>query len=512
MIALSDDSTHSPLPLYRRLASDYRSAMERGALRAGERMPSVRHLMRRHGVSLSTALQLLRQLEDEGRLEARPRVGYFVRDPQASALERPVEPDMSRPLCAPDGQQFTGINERISLLLARGRQADVRVDLGGATPSPELFDARQLQQAAQRLLRSDPLVLTLGRSMLGTHPDFQRTMARRALAAGMLVGPEEVLSTTGNSEAVTLALGAVAQPGDVVAVESPTYYGLLQVIDSMQMQALEIPCSRRTGLSIEALELALRTQPRLRAVVVVPELQMPLGTCMPDAHKARLVALCAAHRVALVEDDSYGLFSESAQAVRPLKAWDTAGGVIYCESFNKSTAPGLRQGWVTGGQWHGRLQMLKFAQSRHTQPFAQQLAAICVGSPTHQRHLQAMRVQLRRQREAMARLVARYFPLGTRLSLPPGGLCLWLELPQGISTEQLFTEALEKGIRLAPGSMFSNTGLYERCLRLPCGLPVDGTVEWACAEVGRLAHAQLGQAPRGPVPPWPAGPVAVRHA
>ncbi len=328
--------------LYRRLAADYSLAMEMGTLKAGERMSSVRELMRRHEVSLSTALQTLRHLEDLGQLEARPRVGYFVRDARPAGLAPASEPDLSQPVQPLPQQHFAGINEHISLMLERGRQADVQVDLGGATPPPELFDRGYLNQAAARLLREQPDLLVLGRSMMGSHPDFQRAMARRALAAGIHVAPADVLATTGNSEAVSLALAAVASPGDVVAVESPTYYGLLQVVESLQMQALEIPCSPRTGLSIEALELALQTQPRLKAVVVVPELQMPLGTRIPDEHKARLVELCAAHGVALIEDDSYGLFVESSQPVRPIKAWDRLPGhVIYCEAFNKSMAPGL---------------------------------------------------------------------------------------------------------------------------------------------------------------------------
>ena len=224
----------------------------------------------------------------------------------------------------------------------------------------------------------------------------------------------------------------MASPGDVVAVESPTYYGLLQVVESLQMQALEIPCSPRTGLSIEALELALQTQPRLKAVVVVPELQMPLGTRIPDEHKARLVDLCGAHGVALIEDDSYGLFVESSQPVRPIKAWDRLPGhVIYCEAFNKSMAPGLRQGWMNAGQWHGRVQMLKFARSRGTQTLAQLLAAACVGSPAHLRNLQRLKQQLRRQREGMAQLVARFFPAGhaaepaARRTQPVAGVSGW---------------------------------------------------------------------------------------
>lgn len=489
-------------PLYRRLAHDYVQAMAQGSLSPGARMPSVRELMRCHQVSLSTALQVLRYLEAEGYLQARPRVGYFVRTPDAaSTVALTSEPDLSQPVQPGPQAHFVGIGEHIALLLERGRQAQVHIDIGGCTPPPGLFDHRYLNQLVAKLLRDEPTLLVQGRSLLanqGNHPDFQQAMARRALAAGIRIAPAEVLATTGNSEAVSLALAAVALPGDVVAVESPTYYGLLQVVESLQLQTLEIPCSPRTGLSIEALELAFQTQPRLKAVVVVPELQMPLGARMPDAHKARLVALCAQYGAALIEDDSYGLFVEGSQPVKPLKAWDgVAGHVIYCQAFNKSLAPGLRQGWMNAGRWHGRVQMLKFAQSRNTQTLGQLLVAQVLGSPAHVRSLERMKQQLRTQREGMARLVARYFPLGTRMSLPAGGLCLWLELPPGFSSAQLFGDALDCGIRIAPGSMFSNSGRYEHCLRLACTQPVDAAMEQACQTLGAMACQQLGQAPRG---------------
>lgn len=137
-LALAD----STLPLYRRLAGDYAQAMGLGTLRVGERMPSVRELMRRHQVSLSTALQLLRHLEAQGHLEARPRVGYFVRDakvPASGALALTSEPDLSQPVQPSPQAHFVGINEHISLLLERGRQAEVHLDVGGCTPPPGLL-------------------------------------------------------------------------------------------------------------------------------------------------------------------------------------------------------------------------------------------------------------------------------------------------------------------------------------------------------------------------------------
>jgi len=475
-----------PQPLYQRLAAHYGEAIGKGALRAGSRMPSVRELMRRHEVSLSTALQVLRVLEDQGCLQARPRVGYFVRSPGARPLDESPDPDLREPLPAAADGRYAGINERISLLLDAGRRAPLRVDLGGATPGPELFDIRAMNRDVAAVLRERPELLAQGRALTGAQAEFQQAMARRALDAGIRLSPHEVLATTGNTEAVHLALSAVTRPGDVVAVESPTYYGLLQVIEAQGLTALEIPCSHRTGISLEALELAIRTQPRLKALVVMPDLQMPMGTLMPDQHKAALVQLCREHDIAVVEDDSYRMLLDVAEPPRPAKAWDTTGHVVYCESFNKTLAPGLRQGWMNGGRWHERISMIKLAQSRSTPPLGQLLVARWAASPSFGRHLQRMRAALRQQRERAAQAIASHFPAGTRLRLPPGGLNLWVELPEGLSSSALFDAALAQGIRVAPGSMFSNTGRYERFVRFGCTLAFTEEVEQAYATLGRL--------------------------
>lgn len=492
---IPDPAAALSCPLYRQLAEHYQQAIRQGVLPAGTRLPSVRELMGRHAVSLSTALQALRTLESEGWVEARPRVGYFVCEAPRAVLGECSEPDLRSPLESIDGAEFAGINERISLWLEKSRLAAVRVDLGSAMPAAELFDGAALNRIGAALLREQPDVLVLGHSRPGTHPLFQAAMARRALESGVQVAPQEVMSTLGNSEAVNLALAAVAERGDVIAVESPTFYGLLQAVEAQNLRALEIPSSARSGISLEALELAVRQEPRLKAVVVVPHLQMPHGAVMPDAHKARLVAFCEQHGLALIEDDIYRELVDRPGPQRPLKAWDRNGQVIYCVSFNKTLAPGLRQGWMNGGRWHTRVQMLKFAKTRNMQVWAQLLAARCVESAAFSRHLARLRTQLLRQRERSVQAVARHFPAGTRLSLPPGGLSLWLELPAGASSSRLFDQALERGIRVAPGPMFSNTGRYEHFLRLSCGLPFTPEVEAAYATLGQLLRAMLAGDP-----------------
>ena len=487
---------HGGVHLYQRWADHYAQAIHAGVLKVQERMPSVRELRQRHDVSHTTALQILRELESRGLIEARVRVGYFVR---GQTLDMPIarEPQKLVPFDA-RANTFESIGDRISDYLNKARLIGTfKADLGSAMPAPELFDSSFLNRQAIALLREQPHLLVHGPSAPYTHPDFQAAMARYALTFGITIPPMQIAATLGNSEAVNLALDALTQAGDMVAIESPTFYGIVQAVEARGLRALEIPSSPHTGMSLEALELALRTYPNLKAVIVVPHLQMPQGATMPDSHKQRIVAMCAERGVALIEDDIYREFVEDPGVHKPCKAWDQDGTVIYCASLSKSFAPGLRLGWMNAGRWHDKVQMIKFSRSRNMPLWPQLLGARTVGTPFYMRHLARIRKALREQREQAARAVARFFPIGSRLSLPRGGLSIWVELPEGISSARLYDDALALGIRTAPGDMFSNTGNYGHFLRLSCGMPFTAQIEEAYRVLGRLMHEQLGLPARG---------------
>jgi DNA-binding transcriptional MocR family regulator len=470
------------IPLYRRLAAHYQQAIAGGTLSPGDRLPSVRALMLRHDVSLSTALQACRQLEAEGWLEARPRSGYFVREPVRARFHELEEPKPGPP---PDPAQYVGVHARVSDFLARGRQYPVRVNFSSARSAPSLYPGEALKNAAIRALRQQPdlLVKVAGH---GGNPAFRAVLAKRALAAGMVLSPDDVLVTQGCIEALNLALRAVATPGDIVAVESPTFYGLLQVLETLGLRALEIPTSPQTGISLEAMQLALDSYPDIKALVVVPHLQNPLGAVMPDEHKAKLAELCARHGTALIEDDTYTALLDDGQPRKAIKSWDRDGGVIHCASLHKVLAPGMRLGWMNAGRWQARVEMLKYAQSRYNDELAQVAAAEVMSSGAYDRHLQRLRGKLRDQRQRTAAAIESYFPSGTRFSQPKGGLALWVELPRQLSSQALFDRALAAGILIAPGLMFSNSNRYDHYLRLNCGMPYTAEIDQALRELGRI--------------------------
>ncbi|HSD38055.1 MAG TPA: PLP-dependent aminotransferase family protein [Rhodocyclaceae bacterium] len=479
--ALANEASH----LYLQLASHYLGAIESGSLTPGDRMPSVRSLTRLHKVSLSTALQACHYLEDKGWLEARPRSGYFVRRPRRISLRPSSEPDLSI-----DAAQYLGIHERVSEFIARCELHPLRINLAQAFGSPDAYPGDALKNAATRALRNKPEVLI---SPVPSHgePGFRSVLARRALDSGMRLTMDDIVVTHGCTEAVNLALRAVTQPGDTVAVESPCYFGLLQIVQSLGLRSIEIPTSPQTGMSLEALELALQTQPSIRAVVVIPNFQNPLGSVMPDAHKERLVKLCAEHELALIEDDTYGSLSNDEQPLRAVKSWDVDGGVIHCASLHKTLAPGMRLGWISGGRWHARIKMLKFAQSRPNDALAQLTVSEFMASSAWDRHITRLRRLMRERREQVAESIATHFPEGTRLSVPQGGMLLWVQMPPLRSSRAVFDTALREGIRVAPGWIFSNSSRYDNYLRINCGIRFSGEVDAAIQRLAAIVQDQL---------------------
>lgn len=470
-------------PLYRQLANHYLDAIRSGTLKTGERFPSIRLMMEKHAVSLSTAVQVCRELEDCGVLEARPRSGNYIRQPDVLATPRTAPPP---PL---DSDIYAGIHQQASLVLRASQRATIKVNFASACCAPELYPLKALQDPMIKALRRAPQLLGTTGTTAG-HIALRTVLARRALTAKTHLSAEQIVITHGATEAINLALRAVTRPGDTVAVESPTSYGLLQIIESLNLRVQEVPASAHAGINLFALEQLLNGPGRIKALIVMPNLQNPLGSIMPDAHKARLVQLCAEHNTVLIEDDSYGELVDNDQPLSTLKHWDRTDNVIYCASLNKTLAPGLRLGWISAGRWHARVEMLKYTQSRGCDTLAQ--VAVCgfMSTPSYERYLRRLRKILTQQRQQMSAAILKYFPGGTRVTRPRGGTLLWVELPREYSSMVLFHEGLKAGIQISPGDIFSNDTRFNHFVRIGCGAPYLPQIDEALATLGQLLNNQ----------------------
>jgi DNA-binding transcriptional MocR family regulator len=471
------------LPLYHRVADQIHGLVRAGTLRAGDRVPSVRRLSLQEGVSVSTVLQAYQRLEAIGIIEARPQSGYYVRR-QPAAVE---EPAPSQP---PRRALTVEVNELVEAVLAYAADPHV-VAFGSACAAPELFALERVRRVLSSAARRDRDAL--GRYGLppGTER-LRRAVARRALEWGCRIDHRDLITTTGCMEAINLCLRAVTKPGDLVALESPTYYGFLQILQTLGLRALEIPTHPRSGISLEALELALAEHP-VKAVLVMPNVSNPIGASMSDAAKKRLVELLAEKQVPLIEDHIYADLAFDAPAARAAKAFDRTGNVMLCGSFSKTLAPGLKVGWIAPGRWRDRLRMLKFVASGGQNELVEHAVAELIESGGYERSLRQLRRRFESQVDAARGVIAESFPRGTRVTRPSGAYIVWVELPKGCDSVALFEALLQRGITIAPGPMFSASQRYRNCMRLSLGQVWSTRHERALREVGRLARELAGE-------------------
>lgn len=469
-------SSNPKILRYQELAERLAELIRRGTYPPGERIPSVRGTSKQQSLSISTVLQAYSLLESQGLIEARPQSGYYVR---ARLEERLPEPETSSPQRDPS---HVSLHELVMRLMRDSANPDL-VQLGAALPHLDTQLIQKINRIIGKIVRQQG-----GNAHQYQFPpglDALRVqIARRAVNAGCNLSPADILVTSGGTEAIDFSLHAVCRPGDIVAIESPSYFGTLQTLEAHGLRALEIPTHPRDGISLDALEFAMEHNP-IRAVMVISNFNNPLGCRIPDDRKKALVELLARHDIPLIENDVSGelYFGEK----RPLvcKAFDTKGLVILLSSFSKDISPGLRLGWVAPGRFYSDVEWLKFTLSASSPTLSQLAVAEFLESGSYDHHLRRIRREYKRNIDLMSEAVMRFFPEGTRLTRPSGGFILWVQLPENVDSLELYKSALQGGITLAPGYVFSATQQFPNFIRLNAAV-YDYSIERAVERVGGM--------------------------
>jgi DNA-binding transcriptional MocR family regulator len=461
--------------------------VDSGTFGPGSRAPSLRDISRQQRVSLSTALQAYRLLEDRGVLEARPQSGHYVTRRAPIHLAAPA---ISKPPAKPMPVAISA-----TLLRLHQHSLDPRlVPLGWAIPNAELLAAARLDRFLARAARTRGVAYNTYSAPQG-ELRLRQEIARRALRWGAALSPEDIVITSGCMEAISLALSTVTRPGDTVAVESPTYFGLLRALEALRLKAFELPTDAADGIDLSALKSVLERR-SIKACLFASSFNNPLGCTMPADKKRKVLALLARHRVPLIEDDINGDIYFGSERPLPFLALDrNAHGVIYCSSFSKTVAPGYRIGWMatkTPARIQSALQR-KLAFTLSGPPLLQVALAEFLSTGGYDKHLRRIGRFFDNTIGQMSRAVEQSFPTGTKVSRPAGNFVLWLELPKSVQTSALFEEALDNGVCFVPGNVFSASGRYAHCLRLSCGHGWDERIEKGVVKLGKLASAAAGR-------------------
>jgi len=468
-------------PIYLQVATGLEKLIGDETLKIGDKLPSVRMLSEEYGISMGTAFQAYYHLEGKGLIESRPKSGYYVR---FSMRRMPALPRISEPESV---ASEVSVREMIRTVFGKLGKEDI-VNFSVSAPPPSLLPTAKLAKSMVHALRSTPQQGLPYEEAQG-NAELRRQLALLSFNWSGKNSAADVVVMAGCMEAVAMCLKAVTRPGDTVAIENPTFFGIFQVIEVLGLKALEVAADPLTGIDPDHLAGLIKKFP-IKACVFVTNFSNPLGACMPDEKKRALVQLLTRHQIPLIEDDIYGELYFGRSRPRTCKSFDKEGWVLYCSSLSKSLAPGYRIGWALPGRFMEEVVQVKMMHNISSTTITQQAIAHFLSIGRFDFHLRKLRKALHTQCLRYMQSILQYFPAGVKVSRPQGGLVLWVELDKQLDAYRLYQEALKHDVSVAPGALFSAQGQFGNCLRISYARPWDKEVEEGLRLIGKLVAAQ----------------------
>jgi DNA-binding transcriptional MocR family regulator len=468
--------------LYRQVAEGLEKMIAEEVLLIGDKLPSVRVLSEENGISMGTAFQAYYHLEAKGLIESRPKSGYYVR------FNHKRYPALPKMIPTDSLSHEVGVKEMIASLYADISSCDV-TNFALAVPDLSLLPVAKIHKSVVHALKH-----AKDHCMAYEHTqgniELRKQVAKLAFNWGGKVKPDEVVITSGCLEAITLCLKAVTRYGDTVAVESPCYFGIYQAIENLGLKVVEISSDPVNGADLDCFEKAIAKFP-IKACVFIPNYNNPVGSCIPDEHKKKLVSIITKHNIPLIEDDIYGELYFGKNRPRTCKYYDTKGLVMHCSSLSKSLTPGYRIGWAIPGKFLDEVKQVKRMHNISCPSLTQAAMAHYLQHGRYEYHLKGLRKALHTQSLRYIQAVIDHFPEDSKVSRPQGGFVLWVELNKKIDTFRLRAEAMKHKISIMPGRIFSVNPNYKNCIRISFGKPYSDDMEYGMMLLGKLIRKML---------------------
>lgn len=470
--------------LYMQVAEGLEKMITDDILKIGDKLPSVRLLSDEYGISMGTAFQAYYHLEGKGLIESRPKSGYYVR------FNHKRFPELPKMIQYDQLSHDVSVKEMITSIYSDIASPNVKViNFALAVPDASLLPAAKLNKSVMHVLRNSKDSCINYEHVQG-NVELRKQIAKLSFNWGGKVKPDEVIVTNGCLDAITLCLRAVTKPGDTVAVESPNYFGIFQAIESMGLKVVEISSCFIDGVELDCLEDALKKF-TINAVVVIPNFNNPLGGCMPDENKKKLVEMITKHNIPLIEDDIYGELYFGKNRPRTCKYYDTKGMVMHCSSLSKSLTPGYRIGWTIPGKFLEAVKQIKRIHNISSPTLTQAAIAHFLQNGRYEYHLKNLRKALHTQCLRYMQAIIDYFPEDTKVSRPHGGFVLWVQLNKKVNDFKLRTEAMKHNISIVPGKIFSASSTHASCIRISFGKPWDDDADYGLMMLGKLIGKML---------------------
>lgn len=470
-----DSKNNSPY-LYQKVINLITDMQSKGTLQTGQKLPSLRHLASTLAVSVPTVKQAYYELETRGLIIAKPKSGYFLH----VNTKTQHQPKKARYALKPVSVSRQQLIEDVF----KGIHLGGNFPLGVANPVAVMPLTKALNRNMRKVMATAGDSALVYGPMNGYEP-LRRQIAKGYLEHAMALSAEDIVITNGAQEALNIALQCVAKPGDVIAVESPCYFGILELIENLGMLALEIPVSAKQGLLVKDVEKAITKHP-VKVCLFSSTISNPLGCILSDEAKQALVSLLEKHHIPLIEDDVYGDLYFNEKRGTPAQKYSQKGLVLTCSSFSKTAAPGYRIGWIANSQFSAKCGQIKRALSFSSSLINQMTLFEFLRSGEYERYIKNLRQALILNKARMISKLQQLFADTIRISDPQGGCVLWLELDPTLDSTHIFQLALQNKISICPGRLFSPSNRYQHCVRLSFGIPWSLELDQALSRFAQL--------------------------
>ncbi|MDN3692753.1 PLP-dependent aminotransferase family protein [Chryseobacterium tructae] len=425
-----------------------------GILQSGDKLPSIRDIKERYTLSISSVQNGFEYLIIKGLVESIPRSGYFVarkRDediPEGKAKFSPVARD----------EAF------MKNILLTSKRISESSSFNTTVPGDLLIPQKLILRTMQEVIREK------GAALLRYYPSngleaLRKQITKQMGIYGCRFNPDELIITDGALQALTIALSSVTKAGDVVAVDSPCVFSILEVIANLDLKVIEIPVHYRNGFDTEYFRKVCGEND-VRALIVTPNFHNPTGIMMNDDTKKEILKIADGHQIGIIENDMYSDLYFEEKRPSSIKSFDKKGSVMIYSSFSKTLAPGIRLGWLYAGRFYSKAERTKFVLGRSVSPLYQELILKLLQENRYERHLRQFRKKLNQQAVQLLEVLRKSFPEGSYFHRPQGGYSIWAQMPEHMDMKKFYKYCEANKILFTPGGTFSHTDHYDHHFRV----------------------------------------------
>ncbi len=430
-------------------------------IQCNDKLPSIRNMSKRLCLSTMTILEAYTRLQEKGVIESKERSGYYL-------LPKQVRKSLRCNLAKMDTAEKIKCSKRQVKLFEHPIFDHCLIPLGRGVAEAEFFPCDKIAKSYAKCAKYHPLELNSYMPGIG-YDELRKKLCLMMTRFGASINLEDMIVTSGATQALYLATNALTNAGDTILIESPGYYGFYSLAKSLKLKVVEIPSDPHRGLSISAIMDYLQARSRPKLILLSPTLSNPTSGIMPLESRIELVKLCKRYKLAIVEDATYAELIFNSNAPKSLKSLDNEN-VIFIGSLSKVIAPGHRIGWISPGKYRTKVLTLLYACSTFANTPTQMAINLFLDSYNYDYLIREVRKRYKRNIELFKGEISHYFPEGTEINDPIGGHFLWIKFPKKYFGKQVAEKALQLGCSLAPGEMFSGQGNYKNFLRINCGV------------------------------------------